>query len=83
MSEVDIDVAKYGMGMTELTLSAWLVEVGDTVTEGQPVAEITSDKVDMEIEAPASGVLVEQSVAVDEEFEVPGSIGRIRTDADG
>lgn len=83
MSDVDIHVAKYGMGMTEVTLVAWLAEVGDTVAEGQPVAEITSDKVEMEIEAPAAGVLVEQSVAVDEDFEVPGSIGRIRTDADG
>jgi pyruvate dehydrogenase E2 component (dihydrolipoamide acetyltransferase) len=83
MSDVKIDIAKYGMGMTEATLVAWLVDVGDQVTEGQPLAEVSSDKTDFEVESPATGVLIEQSVEPDEDFEVPGSIGVIRTEGAG
>lgn len=39
------------------TILQWLVEVGDTVSEGQPILEIETDKVNAELEAPASGVL--------------------------
>ena len=37
----------------------WLVEVGDTVEQGQPLVEIETDKTDAELEAPASGVLLD------------------------
>jgi pyruvate/2-oxoglutarate dehydrogenase complex dihydrolipoamide acyltransferase (E2) component len=71
-------VISHGMTMTEATLVAWLIEVGETVQKGDPVAAIMTDKVEMEVEAPASGQLSEQLVAVDEDFSVPGAIGRIR-----
>ena len=52
------------------TLVAWLVEVGDTVTEGQALAEVSTDKVDTEIPSPAAGTVVGRSVDVGAEVAV-------------
>jgi len=41
------------------TLSRWLVKVGDAVKAGDPVAEVATDKVDTEIQAPADGVITQ------------------------
>ena len=51
---------KNGMDMTEGTLVRWLKEVGEPVEAGEAVMEIETDKVTMEAEAPASGVLLEK-----------------------
>ena len=40
------------------TIVQWLKQVGDKVTEGEAILEITTDKVDIEVESPASGVLL-------------------------
>ena len=74
---VDIQVIQYGMSMTEATLVSWLVEVGALVEQGQAVAEISTDKVEIQIEAPTRGRLIEQLVKPDQDFPVPSSIGRI------
>lgn len=44
-------------GTEEAVLAEWLVEDGSTVEAGAPVAEVMVDKVTMELEAPAAGVL--------------------------
>lgn len=44
---------------TEATLSQWLVTVGDKVSAGQPVAELETDKVSVEVTAPADGTIAE------------------------
>ena len=54
---MDIILPKIGFSMTEGVLSEWLAEDGATVTEGQPLYSIESDKSTNEVEAPASGVL--------------------------
>ena len=46
-----------GVSVTEGTVVAWLKEVGDEVREGEPLCSIETDKVEAEVEAPASGVL--------------------------
>lgn len=51
---------KLGATMEEGTIINWLVEEGDTVNEGDPILEIMTDKVNLEVEAPASGVLIKQ-----------------------
>ena len=73
----DIWVPKQGMGMTEATLVEWKVSVGERIALDQIVAMIETDKVEMEVTAPVSGFLVEQIVCEDQDFEVPGAIGRI------
>src|SRR5215210_1826801 len=50
---------KMGDAMEEGTLIKWLKSVGDEVEEGEPIAEIETDKASMEIEAEDSGTLHE------------------------
>ena len=49
---------KLGATMEEGTIVSWLVNIGDIVEEGDPIAEIQTDKIVMEIEAEATGVLL-------------------------
>ena len=48
-----------GEGLTEAEIVAWLVEVGDTVTEDQPVAEVETDKAVVEVPSPVNGTVRE------------------------
>jgi len=50
-------VPKIGFSMNEGTLTEWLVEDGASVTEGQPLYALESEKSVQEIPAPASGVV--------------------------
>jgi pyruvate/2-oxoglutarate dehydrogenase complex dihydrolipoamide acyltransferase (E2) component len=55
---VEVLMPRLGMTVTEATLIEWLVSPGESVTQGQPIARIETDKVDQEIEAPVDGRLV-------------------------
>ena len=48
-----------GEGITEATLVKWLKQPGEQVRQEEPLLEVSTDKVDTEIPAPASGVLTE------------------------
>jgi pyruvate dehydrogenase E2 component (dihydrolipoamide acetyltransferase) len=50
---------KLGATMTEGTVMHWLYQPGEWVTKGEPIIEIMTDKVNIEVEAPISGRLVE------------------------
>ena len=52
-----IYMPKLGLTMTEGTLTEWLVDTGETVSQGQPVASIETDKIETEIEAETEGRL--------------------------
>jgi pyruvate/2-oxoglutarate dehydrogenase complex dihydrolipoamide acyltransferase (E2) component len=45
------------MEITEGELEEWLVEDGATVSEGDPIYTLATDKISMDVEAPAAGVL--------------------------
>lgn len=47
-----------GEGVEEVTITRWLKRVGDAVNELEPLLEVNTDKVDTEIPAPASGVIL-------------------------
>lgn len=49
---------KMGMAMEEGTIIRWLKQEGDYVAKGEPLLEIETDKVNMEIEAPETGFLI-------------------------
>jgi pyruvate dehydrogenase E2 component (dihydrolipoamide acetyltransferase) len=64
-----IIMPKMGDAMEEGTLVRWLKQEGDAVQEGEPIAEIATDKATVEIEAPVSGVL--RGIRVAENAVVP------------
>jgi pyruvate/2-oxoglutarate dehydrogenase complex dihydrolipoamide acyltransferase (E2) component len=68
------------MTMSEGKIAAWEVAVGDRVTEGQPLAAITTDKVESDVEAPVDGVVEEILVEAGATVEVGTVIARIRED---
>ena len=55
----DIPMPSYSDNMEEADLIGWLVAPGDFVHEGDPIAEIETDKATGELESPVSGTLVE------------------------
>ena len=55
----EVIMPQMGESITEGTLTKWLKKVGDTVQRDEPLFEISTDKVDAEIPAPASGTLQE------------------------
>lgn len=70
MSLIPVYMPKYGMTMETGLIVEWLVQEGDTVQEGDSIVVIETEKVQTELEAPASGVIAEISVAPDTEVEV-------------
>ena len=65
-----VELPQLGESVTEGIITAWLVEVGDEVEVDQPIAEISTDKVDTEIPSPVAGTVTELKAAVDDEVEV-------------
>jgi pyruvate dehydrogenase E2 component (dihydrolipoamide acetyltransferase) len=55
---VDVTMPQMGADMTEGTVVKWLKQVGDEVTRGESIAEIETDKANVELEAFDSGVLL-------------------------
>jgi len=53
----DVIMPALGMAQETGTLIQWLKSAGDSVTKGEPLMEIETDKATVEIEAPASGIL--------------------------
>ncbi len=74
---MEVLLPKWGMTMQEGVISSWLVKVGDTVTEGQPICEVETEKVEAEVEAPGNGVVLELLVAEGETAEVGSVIARL------
>jgi 2-oxoglutarate dehydrogenase E2 component (dihydrolipoamide succinyltransferase) len=69
-----------GVSVAEGTVVAWRVEVGDRIEADQTICEITTDKIDTEVPSPASGVVAEIVVAVEETVTVGSVLARIATE---
>ena len=83
MSDViDIILPADQLEGTSATLSKWLVAIGATVKDGDPIIELETDKVSMEICAPADGVLSEMVANEGEQVEVDTVLGRMSTGSD-
>ncbi|MEU6704601.1 2-oxoglutarate dehydrogenase, E2 component, dihydrolipoamide succinyltransferase [Streptomyces wuyuanensis] len=73
----DVVLPALGESVTEGTVTRWLKEVGEEVAEDEPLLEVSTDKVDTEIPAPTSGVLLEIVVGEDETAEVGAKLAVI------
>src|SRR3569832_782284 len=69
-----------GESIAEGTLSRWLKAVGDEVKRDEPIFEISTDKVDAEIPAPAAGILAEILVQQGQPVAVQTVVARLETD---
>lgn len=58
MAKFEIVMPKMGESIIEATITRWLKNIGDTVAEDEPIAEIATDKVDSEIPSPVDGKIV-------------------------
>jgi 2-oxoglutarate dehydrogenase E2 component (dihydrolipoamide succinyltransferase) len=81
MAKIDVIMPQMGESIAEGTLSKWLKKVGDEVKRDEPIFEISTDKVDAEIPAPAAGVLAEILVQQGQTVAVQTVVARIETDA--
>lgn len=77
MTQVDIIVSEEAAEGTRFTLRTWLKPSGSAVELNEPIAEIETDKVTMEVPAPAAGVLGENLTEVGTDVEPGMVIGSI------
>jgi len=73
----EVQLPQLGESVTEGVITAWLVEVGDSVEKDQPIVEISTDKVDTEIPSPVAGTVQELKAGVDDTVEVGAVIAVI------
>src|SRR5215217_6260460 len=81
-TSVQITMPQMGESVTEGTVLGWLKQVGDRVEADEPLVEISTDKVDAEVPAPASGTLVNIAAEADQTVQVGSVLGEIEPDGD-
>jgi pyruvate dehydrogenase E2 component (dihydrolipoamide acetyltransferase) len=82
MSVREVRLPALSATMESATLLQWTVRPGDSVSEGQPIAEVSTDKVDMDLEAPFAGTIVELSVEPGADVPLGGLLATIETEAE-
>lgn len=76
----NVILPKWGMGIDEGTIGRWLKAKGDRVERGDPLVEIETAKTTQEVEAPASGTLVDILLAEGQAAAVNTTIAVIEED---
>ncbi len=82
MPEMDVPMPKLSMTMEEGELITWVKQEGDQVRAGEVIAEVNSDKVEMEVESPADGTLVRHTAAEGDVVPVGVPIATLETEAE-
>lgn len=77
-----IELPQVGESVTEGTLTQWLKRVGDRIEKYDVIAEILTDKVSMELPAPAAGVLTEILVEEGQTVPMGAPIAALRTESE-
>ena len=75
----EIRVPTLGESITEATVGKWFKQRGDTVNADEPLVELETDKVTLEVPAPGSGVLSEISVQTGETVSIGALLGALST----
>ncbi|MCB1497424.1 MAG: lipoyl domain-containing protein [Bauldia sp.] len=78
--DVPIVMPQLGVDIEEAQIDEWLKAEGDAVEEGEQVVIVTTPKVTLELEAPASGVLKSIAIPADEIAKVGTTLGIIETE---
>ncbi|MBQ0710636.1 MULTISPECIES: 2-oxoglutarate dehydrogenase complex dihydrolipoyllysine-residue succinyltransferase [unclassified Ochrobactrum] len=76
----EIRVPTLGESVTEATIGKWFKKVGDAVAADEPLVELETDKVTVEVPAAAAGVLAEITAKEGDTVEVNALLGQISTD---
>src|SRR3954452_5886891 len=79
---VSVTMPRLGESVSEGTVTRWLKQEGEQVEADEPLLEVSTDKVDTEIPAPASGVLQSIKVQEDETVEVGVELAVIGDESD-
>ncbi len=83
MSRIEVVMPQMGESIAEGTIVKWHKKVGENVKKDETLLEISTDKVDSEIPAPASGTLAEIVVPENQTVAVKTVIGYLETDGNG
>ncbi len=76
----EVILPKWGLTMEDGTVVAWYVDEGEHVVEGEAIAEVETEKVENELEAPCSGVVAQILVEEDETVDVGTVLAVIAAD---
>jgi len=79
----EVTVPTLGESVSEATLGQWLKQPGEAVQQDESIAELETDKVTLEVNAPAAGTLDEQLVAAGDTVQVGSVVARVREGAGG
>jgi len=80
---MQVTLPEMGESVTEGTVAKWLKQPGDPVREGEALVEVTTDKVDAEVPAPATGKLVKILADAGQTISVGAPLAEIEVGADG
>jgi 2-oxoglutarate dehydrogenase E2 component (dihydrolipoamide succinyltransferase) len=80
---VEIKVPALGESVTEATVAKWLVKAGDSVSVDQPLCELETDKVTVEVNASVAGTVADLAVAEGASVQVGGVLCHIEAGAAG
>ncbi|KAA0273602.1 MAG: hypothetical protein EDQ89_04465, partial [Acidobacteria bacterium] len=72
-----------GESVTEGTVLEWLKQEGDAVAEGEGLVEVSTDKVDAEVPAPAAGVLTKNLKAPDDVVKIGEALAELEPSGNG
>ncbi|HEY7243108.1 MAG TPA: 2-oxoglutarate dehydrogenase complex dihydrolipoyllysine-residue succinyltransferase [Xanthobacteraceae bacterium] len=79
----EIRVPTLGESVTEATIGKWFKQAGDTVVIDEPLVELETDKITVEVPAPAAGVLTDIAAKGGETVAVGALLGEIKEQAKG
>jgi 2-oxoglutarate dehydrogenase E2 component (dihydrolipoamide succinyltransferase) len=79
----DLVVPQLGESITEAVVSKWLKNVGDAVAVDEPIAELETDKITVQLPSPVAGALSEQRSAVGATVKVGDVIGAVEAGKQG
>src|SRR6188472_3295322 len=79
----DLVVPQLGESISEAVVARWLKQIGESVAIDEPVAELETDKITVQLPSPVAGALSEQRFAVGATVKVGDVIGAVNAGAQG